>query len=97
MFPADGYPLKPYLLEKWIYDMDATKSFVAKRMKLSSEEFERRLREKEKFNRRELKALIMLMGAEAAFEVIYLPTKRIREQVWWEVFGQFQSQEELNE
>ena len=98
LFPlADGYPLKRYPLKKWIYEHDYTQSYIAERLGLAPEEFTRKLREHEKFNYWQIKPLVMLMGAEDAFKVIYFPTKKRRKEVWWEVFGQFQSQEELNE
>ena len=66
-------------------------------MKIPPDEFKRRLREKEKFNRDEITALVKLMGAEDAFEVIYFPTMKIRRRVWREVFGKYENKEELNE
>ena len=97
MFPADGYSLKKYLLKQWIYANGLTQPYVAKKMNLSPDEFKRRLREREKFNREEISSLIRLMDAEAAFEVIYFPTMKIRKRVWYEVFGKYKEKEELNE
>lgn len=97
IFPADGYPLKKYPLKRWIYDNHFSQPFVARVMQLSPEEFKRRLRRKEKFNRDEITALVKLMGAEDAFEVIYFPTMKIRRRVWHEVFGKYENKEELNE
>ena len=97
IFPADGYPLKKYPLKRWIYDNHFSQPFVARVMKIPPDEFKRRLREKEKFNRDEITALVKLMGAEDAFEVIYFPTMKIRRRVWREVFGKYENKEELNE
>lgn len=97
IFPADGYPLKKYPLKRWIYDNHFSQPFVARMLELSPDEFKRRLRKREKFNRNEIWELIKLMGAEEAFDVIYFPTKGIRRRVWWEVFGKYENKEELNE
>lgn len=96
-FPANGYPLKKYLLKNWIYANGYTQPYVARRMGLSPYEFKRRLKEREKFNRGEISALVRLMDAEDAFEVIYFPTMKIRRRVWREVFGKYENKEELNE
>lgn len=95
--PADGYPLKKYPLKRWIYDNHFSQPFVARVMKIPPDEFKRKLREKEKFNREEITALVKLMGAEDAFNAIYFPTKKIRRRVWYEVFDRYRNKEELNE
>ena len=46
-----------------------------------------RLRRREKFNERELRILIYLMGAKDAFFVIYFPSFRFRKYVYRCVFG----------
>lgn len=94
---SDGYVLKKYLLKKWIYDNDHTQPYVAKKLGLAPEEFKRKLREREKFNREQIESLVYLMGAEAAFNVLYFPSKRKRKKIWWEVFGKHKKREELNE
>lgn len=97
IFPADGYSLKKYLLKQWIYANGLTQPYMARKMKLAPEEFKRRLREREKFNKEEIAALVDVMDAENAFRVIYFPTNRIRRNVWWHVFGKYKDKEELNE
>lgn len=97
IFPADGYPLKKYPLKRWIYDNHFSQPFMARVMQLPPDEFKRKLREKEKFNRKQIWELIKLMHAEDAFQVIYFPTMEIREMVWQEVFGKYKNKEELNE
>lgn len=84
---TDGYELKKKSLKKWIYDNDHTQTYVAMKLKLAPEEFKRKLRECEKFDREQIKRLVYLMGAKAAFEVLVFPSKRKREKVWWQVFG----------
>ncbi len=94
---TDGYALKKYLLKKWIYDKDHTQPYVAKALGLSPDEFKRKLREREKFDKDQITSLVYLMGAESAFEVLYFPSNRKRKKVWWQVFGQYKEKEELNE
>lgn len=93
----EGYSLKKYLLKKWIYDNDHTQPYVAKKLGLAPEELKRKLREREKFNREQIESLVYLMGAEAAFNVLFFPSKRKRKKIWWEVFGKYKEREELNE
>ena len=93
----DGYVLKKYPLKQWIYDNDHTQPYVARKLGLAPDEFKRKLREKEKFSPSQIKSLVYLMGAEAAFNVIFFPSKRKRKKVWWNVFGKYKSKEELNE
>ena len=93
----DGYPLNKYALKKWIYDNDHTQPYVANKMDLPPDEFKRKLREREKFNREQIERLVYLMGAEAAFNVLWFPSNRKRKKIWWEVFGKHKKKEELNE
>lgn len=93
----DGYSLKKYTLKKWIYENDHTQPYVAKKLGLAPEEFKRKLREHEKFNREQIESLVYLMGAEASFNVLYFPSKRKRKKIWREVFGKHKGKEELNE
>lgn len=97
VIPTDGYPLKKYALKKWIYDNDHTQPYVAKALGLAPDEFKRKLREREKFNKEQIKSLVYLMGAEAAFNVLYFPSNRKRKKVWWEAFGKYKEKEGLNE
>ena len=94
---TDGYALKKYKLKKWIYDNDHTQPYVAKALGLTPDEFKRKLRERYIFNREQIKSLVYLMGAKAAFEVLYFPSNRKRKKVWWQVFGKYKEKEELNE
>lgn len=96
-FPADGYPLKPFLLKKWVYAKRKTQAFVARKMNLTPEEFSRKLQAGEKFNQTEIRALVKLMGAKNAFNVIFFPTMEIKKMVWQEVFERHKNEEELNE
>ena len=94
---AEGYSLKKNKLKKWIYDLDYTQSYVARKLGLAPTEFKRKLQEKEKFNKEQITTLVYLMGAEEAFKVIYFPTEQFRQEVGQEVFGKYKNKEELNE
>lgn len=91
---TDGYALKKYKLKKWIYDNDHTQTYVAKALGLSPDEFKRKLREREKFDKDQITSLVYLMGAKSAFEVLFFPSNRKRKKVWWQVFGQYKEKEE---
>ena len=82
-----GYSLKKHALKRWIYDNDRTQPFVARHMSLPVDEFKRRLCERGQFNRQQLWQLIKLMGAAAAFDVIYFPTKEEKRRVYSQVFA----------
>lgn len=82
-----GYLLKKYSLKKWIYENGHTQPFVARKLGIDPEEFKRMLREHEKFNEEQITKLVELMKAEAAFKVIFFPTKEQRQQVWQDTFG----------
>ena len=98
VFPDIGYPLKIYPLKKWIYENNHTQSYIARYLGYAPEEFKRKLKEKEIFYEFDIRRLVYLMGARNAFNVIYFPTKGIRQKVWDEVFGRYEEQEEkLNE
>lgn len=83
----DGYSLKKKKLKSWIYFNGYTQPFMARKMGVDSDEFKRKLREKEKFNREEIRRLIYFMKARSAFSVIYFPSKSMRKNVWERVFG----------
>ena len=89
MILLEGYSLKKYSLKKWIYGNGFTQQYVARKMDIDPDDFKRKLREREKFNKPQIWALIKLMGAEDAFKVLYFPTKQQRRQVWWQVFGKY--------
>ena len=83
----DGYSLKKHLLKEWIYAHGHTQPYVARRIGISAEEFKRKLRAREHFTRDQIERLVYLMGAEAAFRIIFFPSYRERRRVWEEVFG----------
>lgn len=96
-YMIDGYPLKKKQLKKWIFDHDYTQSYVARKLKLSPDDFKRKLQEGEKFNKKQITKLVYFMGAEEAFKVIYFPTLQFRKEVREKVFGTHSRKEVLNE
>lgn len=82
-----GYSLKKRCLKKWIYAHGYTQLFAARWLGISAEEFKRKLREREKFNKYQIVSLVELMQARAAFRVLFFPSMRMRRQIYKEVFG----------
>jgi len=82
-----GYSLKDRKLRKWIYLHNRTLPYVARKMGIDKDELKRKLYAKELFNKAQIRALIYLVGAEEAIEIIYFPTIREKEEVKKKVFG----------
>ena len=85
---AQGCSLKKRALLRWIYGAGYTQPYVAQRMGLDIDEFKNRLRTRKKFDMQEIRALVFLMGARAAFRVIYFPTNDERERIAIATFGE---------
>ncbi len=81
-----GYSLKKRCLKRWIYAHGYTQPYVARKLGLSTENFKRKLREHEKFNEYQIRCLVKLMKAKAAFRVLYFPTLQMRRRIYKEVF-----------
>lgn len=82
-----GYSLKKHRLKKWIYINGYTQPQIAKILDLSVYEFKERLNHQGLFFKRQLEKLIDFMGAYAAFQVIYFPTLKQRNKVFYKTFG----------
>ena len=82
-----GYALKKRILKRWIYDQGYTQPYIARKLGLFPEQFKRKLRECEIFDRRQIEILVGLMKADAAFQVLYFPTSKQRRQIYGKVFG----------
>ena len=85
---AQGCSLKKRALLRWIYGAGYTQPYVAQRTGLDIDEFKNRLRARKKFDMQEIRALVFLMGARAAFGVIYFPTNDERERIGKAAFGE---------
>ena len=82
-----GYSLRIGAFTSWVKENGYTTSQIAARLNMKEEELLCKLKEKQLFNREQLRILIRLMGASSACFVIYFPTFELRQQVYFEVFG----------
>lgn len=82
-----GFSLKKRLLKKWIYANHYTQIYVANALNISIDEFKRKLLQREKFSKEQIYYLVHLLGAKAAFKVIFFPTFAERQRVYRETFG----------
>ncbi len=83
----DGYSLRINAFFAWLRRSGYTIEYIAERLATTTDDIVLRLRRREKFNERELRILIYLMGAKDAFFVIYFPSFRFRKYVYRCVFG----------
>lgn len=79
----DGYSLRINAFFAWLRRSGYTLEYIAERLATTPDDIVLRLRRREKFNERELRILIYLMGAKDAFFVIYFPSFRFRKYVYW--------------
>ena len=82
-----GYSLRIGAFTSWVKENGYTTSQIAARLNMKEEDLLSKLKEKQLFNREQLRILIRLMGASSACFVIYFPTFELRQQVYFEVFG----------
>ena len=82
-----GYSLRIGAFTSWVKENGYTTSHIAARLNMKEEDLLCKLKEKQLFNREQLRILIRLMGASSACFVIYFPTFELRQQVYFEVFG----------
>ena len=66
----DGYSLRINAFFAWLRRSGYTLEYIAERLATTPDDIVLRLRRREKFNERELRILIYLMGAKDAFIVI---------------------------
>lgn len=86
MEQVNGYSLKKQKLKQWIYEHKLTQPYIAKKLGLTTEEFKRKLTNREMFTENQIRTLTHLMGAKAAFQVIYFPDAKFRLKVYKKVF-----------
>lgn len=84
---VNGYSLKPKKMRRWIYEHNRSMPYVARKLNMSKDEFKRKLRERELFNKEQLRSLIYLVGAQDAFNIIYFPTIEEKRKVYEQAFG----------
>ena len=82
----DGVTLKSRSLKRWLKRRRYTQSYFAERLGMSKCKFRRKLYKRQRFNQSEITALIRLMGARVAINVIWFPSlqekRRIQNYVW---------------
>lgn len=77
-----GYSLRIGAFTSWVKENGYTTSQIAARLNMKEEDLLCKLKEKQLFNREQLRILIRLMGASSACFVIYFPTFELRQQVY---------------
>lgn len=81
-----GVTLKSQALKIWLKRKGYPQSFVAERLGISKNKFRRMLFKRQRFNKSEMTALIHLMGARAAIDMVWFQSlqekKRIQKYVW---------------
>ena len=82
-----GYSLKANKLKRWRLKHNYTRKYIADRLRLSVDEMEEKLMNNQLFNRKQIRALVYLMGAQSAFKVLYFPSVDERNRIREEVFG----------
>lgn len=84
---ANGYSLKKQKLKKWVYENNRSQPYVAQVMGMNEKDFKKKLNNRELFTERELRKFIYLVGAKDAFNIIYFPTLKQKQEVYQKVFG----------
>lgn len=81
-----GVTLKSRTLKSWIKRKGYTQAFVAELLGMSKNKFRRKMYRRQRFNQKEITALIFFMGARAAIRVIWFTSlrekRRIQKYVW---------------
>jgi len=72
--------------KNWIYDNELTQPYVAEKLKIPVQEMKDKLDTHEPFSEEQIRNLVYLMGAKAAFKVMYFPTLKEKERVRYETF-----------
>ena len=82
-----SYSIKHNAMNRWMYGRKIDPLIVADRLHLRVSVFKRMLKEKTPLDEEHIRRLVYFMGAKSAFDVIYFPTLKEREQVREKVFG----------
>ena len=84
--PAAGGSLRINAFYAWLNRSGYTVENIANRLKISEDELEQRLINKELFDQEQIKRLIRLMGAKDAFFAIYFSSFAERERIYEATF-----------
>ena len=83
---TDSYSLKKTALYKALKEKNLTIRNIADALQIRISKLKKKLRNKEKFTKPQIRLLTYLLGAEAMYKVIYFPDKKFRERVYRKVF-----------
>ena len=86
-YKDDCYSLKKNVLLKWMYKNGYSRSYMARRLWLTKEEFMWRLHSWEPFDKYQITQLVKIMGARDTFFAIYFHSGEQRKEVYRQVFG----------
>lgn len=87
-YPENAYSLKRNLLLKWMYENGYSKRYIARRLGMDKDEFLWRIDNWEPFEDWQIRRLVKIMSAKAAFYVIYFHTNKQRKEIYRKVFGE---------
>ncbi|MBR2384411.1 MAG: hypothetical protein IKA99_02255 [Clostridia bacterium] len=82
----DSYSLKMTALYKALKEKNLTIRNISDALQIRISKLKKKLRNKEKFTKPQIRLLTYLLGAKTMYEVIYFPDKKFREQVYRKVF-----------
>ena len=83
----EGYSLRSGAFYPCLKKSTYTVTQIAERLDIDEKEFVYKLKTKQLFGREHLRILIETMGASAACFAIFFPTFKLRQQIYFEVFG----------
>ncbi len=88
-----GYSLKYNALKQWLAKNNLTQREVAETIGLSACKLKKKLWDKEAFSREQIKALLTILPAHEAFDIIYFPTIDDKRKTYIAVFGEYSWEE----
>lgn len=82
-----GYSIWKGKLMKFLKKKNFTLSDIATKIGISEREMQERLDDWDYFNAEEIELLVEFVGAKAAYDMIYFPTRKERYQIKRKAFG----------
>lgn len=83
----DGYSLRINAFFSWLHESQYSLRYIARQLHITSWQIIQKLKQREKFSESEIRELVYIMGAEKAFFIIYFPSFKFRQNVYFQVFG----------
>ena len=81
-----GYSLRKGRLISFLQKTDFTLKDIATKIGISERELQERLDDWDYFNAEEIELLVGFVGAKSAYDIIYFPTRKEKEEIKREVF-----------